>query len=231
MYNKLSERSKRREQESENIFVELYPGLQRYCRFLSKSKWDGEDIAQETILKALEHYQSSRKINAALLNKIAYHQWIDTLRKRNRERLGEVPELSIIGNSTLLDTVEILIQQFTPKQAVIFTLKEAFHYKISEIAELFGTSETAVKSNLHRAKKRLNQDERFNVDSFWSDEEHELLFALFYESLMAQDPSILLKWLPYLRTLSNEPKTSQPATCTISSIKQISPSTTFSMAA
>lgn len=231
MYSKLSEGSKRSEKTNQNLFVELYPGLQRYCRFLSQNKWDGEDIAQETILKALKHYQSSNKINAALLNKIAYHQWIDTLRKRKRETMEEVPELSTAGDTTLLETVEILIQQFTPKQAVIFMLKEAFHYKTNEIAELLGTSETAVKSSLHRAKKRLNQDDCFNVEPFWSDEEQALLSALFNESLMAQDPSILLDSLPNLSSLSSDAQTSQLANCTISSIKSMSPSTTFCMAA
>lgn len=231
MYSKLSEGSKRSEKANENLFVELYPGLQRYCRYLSQSKWDGEDIAQETILKALKHYQSSKKINAALLNKIAYHQWIDTLRKRKREMMVEVPELSTVGDSTLLETVENLIQKFTPKQAVIFILKEAFSYKTNEIAKILGTSETAVKSSLHRAKKRLNQDDCFNVESFWSDEEQALLSALFYESLMAQDPSILLDSLPHLSSLASDAQTSKLAHCTISSIKSISPSNTFCMAA
>lgn len=231
MYSKLNEGSKRSEKANENLFVELYPGLQRYCRFLSKSKWDGEDIAQETILKALKHYQSSKKINAALLNKMAYHQWIDTLRKRKRETMEEVPELSTAAGSTLLETVENLIQKFTPKQAIIFILKEAFHYKTKEIAELLGTSEIAVKSSLHRAKKRLDQDDCFNVESFWSDEEQTLLSALFYDSLMAQDPSILIDKLPHLRSLSSDAQTSQLANCTIRSIKSMSPSTTFCMAA
>ncbi|MBS4190714.1 sigma-70 family RNA polymerase sigma factor [Bacillus sp. FJAT-49705] len=229
MYSELSKGSKRSEESNENVFIELYPGLQRYCRFLSKNKWDGEDIAQETILKAIQHYQSNNNMNAALLNKIAYHHWIDTVRKRKHETIEESPALSTFEDKSLIETVEKLTQQFTPKQAVIFTLKEAFHYKTSEIAELLGISETAVKSNLYRAKKRLIQDDSFDVGPFWSKEEHVLLTELFYESLRTQDPSRLLKMLPVINSLARKDQAPQLDKRTTK--RPFTPSTTFSMAA
>lgn len=204
MYGKLSGESSKNEEINEKLFLELYPGLMRYCCFLSKNKWDGEEIAQETILKALQYYRNNNNLSARLLNKIAYHHWIDTLRKRKYESNENVSDAIPIKDPTILETVEKLTQQFTPKQAIIFVLKEAFQYKANEIAELLGISETAVKSSLHRVKKRLTQNDSFHVAPFWSDEEYALLPELFYESLMAQDPTVLIKALPNIRSLTND---------------------------
>ncbi|WP_409974206.1 sigma-70 family RNA polymerase sigma factor [Bacillus sp. Bva_UNVM-123] len=204
MNGKLSEKNKQYEEMNDNLFIELYPGLFRYCCFLSKNKWDGEDIAQEAILKAIKHYRSHHKLSAALLNKIAYHHWIDTLRKRKQEANEEESEVNSVKEPTIIETVEKLIQRFTPKQAVIFMLKEAFQYKANEIAELLEISETAVKSSLHRAKKRLTENHAYDVAPFWSDEEYNILPVLFYESLLAQDPSVLIKALPAIHSISNE---------------------------
>jgi len=230
MCGKLSKESRQSDEVNEKLFIELYPALMRYCCFLSKNKWDGEEIAQETILKALQYYRNNKDLSARLLNKIAYHHWIDTLRKRKYESNESLSDAIPIKDPTIIETVEKLTQQFTPKQAIIFMLKEAFQYKASEIAELLGTSETAVKGSLHRAKKRLMQNDSFNVVPFWSDDEYALLPELFYESLMAQDPSALIKALPNIGSLTNEslaPKLAERPTI----ISRYTPSTTLSMAA
>ncbi|WP_225049478.1 sigma factor [Priestia megaterium] len=65
---------------------EHYPKLQQYCRFLTQNAWDGDDIAQETYLKAQRYKGEEHNLSSALLNKIAYHHWIDLLRKRKREK-------------------------------------------------------------------------------------------------------------------------------------------------
>ncbi|MCL6572313.1 MAG: hypothetical protein K6T88_11615, partial [Bacillus sp. (in: Bacteria)] len=60
---------------------QYYLELQRYCRFLAQSRWDGDDLAQEALLRAIQKYNKT-ELSPALLNKIAYHFWIDTLRKK-----------------------------------------------------------------------------------------------------------------------------------------------------
>lgn len=170
--------------------------LQRYSRFLTKNKWDADDIVQETVLKAITYYRKG-EVSSALLNKIAYHHWIDTIRKRKREVTG-IPEDAVEDNSgsgvdRLMDTVKLLVKNLTPKQAVIFLLKEGFCYQSKEIADLLETTEMAVKSILHRAKKRLELDKQLqSVDSYWNDEDRKMLFDVLYESLQAEDPTILI---------------------------------------
>ncbi|WP_462409826.1 sigma-70 family RNA polymerase sigma factor [Neobacillus sp. Marseille-QA0830] len=193
------------------FWQESYPKLRRYCRFLTQNEWDGDDIAHETYLKAMKYQNQQQKLTTALINKIAYHHWIDQLRKRGKETiLSELPEHSINKPSEAkADSVELLVHQFTPKQAVIFFLKEAFHYQNKEIAGLLGTTETAVKANLHRAKKRLEKalegEESFPVETFWNPEEQEILSELFTESLENQDPAVLIENLPSITCIIDAP--------------------------
>jgi RNA polymerase sigma factor (sigma-70 family) len=193
------------EKMEESFWKEYYPKLQRYCRFLAQNSWDGDDIAQETYLKAIKYSLHQQKISSALLNKIAYHHWIDLTRKRKNESLEGDPDKSGQVNHSKLDdltvSVDLLLKQFTPKQAIIFLLKEAFQYQAKEIAVIFNTTEMAVKSILHRAKRRLEKDNE--ADSFWNDEEREQLANLFYETLKTQDPTILIQ---SISTIINVPK-------------------------
>jgi RNA polymerase sigma-70 factor (ECF subfamily) len=117
----------------------------------------------------------------------------------------------------IIASVDLLLKQFTPKQAIIFLLKEAFQYQAKEIADILDTTEIAVKSILHRAKKRLEKDNE--ADSFWNEEEREQLADLFYETLKTQDPTRLIQSIP---TIMNVPKLK---------VNSYSPSSTLCMAA
>ncbi|MDN3015390.1 sigma factor-like helix-turn-helix DNA-binding protein [Paenibacillus sp. BSR1-1] len=209
-------------QEDDPFWKEHYPKLQRYCSFLAQNKWDGEDIAQETYLKALRYQQ---KMSPALLNKIAYHHWIDLLRKRKHETIESDIEKAAPTHQ-LDETVDMLIEHFTPKQAIIFLLKEAFQYQIKEIADILETTEMAVKSNLHRAKKRLGKEHQSDsLEIFWDEEERELLSKLFKESLLMEDPTVLIQTIPILQSMFNVTKlVTRPAPLN-------SPSSTLCMAA
>lgn len=206
----------------------LIPGLQRYCYFLSKNQWDGDDLAQETIIKASQKYQPS-EVSSSLLKKIAYHHWIDTLRKRQHEVLGISERLSESRvpshPSTIIDTVTLLLDQLTPKQAVILMLKEAFGYQSNEIASVIKTTETAVKSILHRAKNRLSKDETLqSAHTVWDKDEKQLLFDLLYESLKANDPKVIIHRIHEIPSIYNSPRL-------LKSTHSRSPLNTFCLAA
>ncbi|MEH7094356.1 sigma-70 family RNA polymerase sigma factor [Neobacillus vireti] len=218
--------------EEENPWAEMYPKLQRYCRFLAQNRWDGDDIAQETYLKALKYHQ--HQMSTTLLNKIAYHHWIDQLRKRKHELPEAELDISSHELTKQLDevtnAVEMLIKKFTPKQAVIFLLKEAFQFQLKEIAEIVDSSETAVKASLHRGKKRLSktteEEEPSSVDSYWVEKEKEELTEIFYEALKEQDPSVLIEAIPSITAIRNV-----TSFYSKSSYKNQSPSSTLCMAA
>jgi RNA polymerase sigma factor (sigma-70 family) len=213
------------------FWMEYYPKLQRYCHFLAQNKWDGDDIAQETYLKALKYSSHHQNLTTALLNKIAYHHWIDILRKRKHEiNVADFAE-SILNNQVddITNSVELLLNQFTPKQAVIFLLKEAFQYQLKEIAAILETTEMAVKSNLHRVKKRLEKvNQSFSAEIFWDEEEREQFSSLFYEALENQDPTVLIHSIPDLKSVFDVPKL---VSRKLKSIETYSPSSTLYMAA
>ncbi|PGS56376.1 sigma-70 family RNA polymerase sigma factor [Bacillus sp. AFS041924] len=201
------------ERSDEFYWKEYYPKLQRYCRFLAQNDWDGDDIAQESYFKAVKYY-NKEKINSALLNKIAYNHWIDTLRKRKEEATTPDFELSQYATHHSVDhkmnSVELLLNYFTPKQAIIFFLKEAFQYKSKEIADILGTTEIAIKSSLHRAKKRIEktnkEEQSLSVDYFWNEEEREKLEEVFHIALEVQDPTVLIQAIPSLGNIVESPK-------------------------
>lgn len=207
------EKEKQDEATDEFYWKNYYPKLQRYCRFLAQNEWDGDDIAQEAYFKAIKYY-SKEKMNSALLNKIAYNHWIDTLRKRKEETITPDFELSKYAASHPIDhkmnSVELLLKHFTPKQAVIFFLKEAFQYKSKEIADILGTTEIAIKSSLYRAKKRLDktnkEDESLSVENFWNEEEREKFEEIFHLALEVQDPTVLIQAIPSIERIVESPK-------------------------
>jgi RNA polymerase sigma factor (sigma-70 family) len=205
------------------------PTLLAYCQFLTKSRWDGEDIAQETALKAIEKYgHNPEVISSALLKKMAYNQWIDTVRKRKKEAIEDEIEnkCNMNGHSPvdIMDLIQQLINHFTPKQAVILFLKEAFRYQSKEIADILGTTEMAVKSTLYRSKKRIENKDRNKTEFIWEKEEEQLLTGLFHDSLTQQDPSILIRYIPVIHSLTRQSVTPIPS-------KTLSPLSVLCMAA
>ncbi|MFB7139174.1 sigma-70 family RNA polymerase sigma factor [Gottfriedia sp. NPDC056225] len=224
------------EQRSDEFYwKEYYPKLQRYCHFLSQNEWDGDDLAQEAFFKAVKYY-SNEKWSSALLSKIAYNLWIDTLRKRKEETVcPDIDLFQITVNHSVdhkINSVELLLKHFTPKQAVIFFLKEAFQYKFKEIAEMIGSTEIAIKSSHHRAKKRLDnkniEEESNSVEHYWNEEERKELEELFNIALEVQDPSILIHAIPSIDSIADSPKM---VFCNFQSILKQSPSSTLCMAA
>lgn len=227
MYKKPSHyTTEQQEEKTDDLFwKEYYPKLNRYCQFLAQNKWDGDDIAQETFVKALK-YSCNKMLSPALLNKIAYHHWIDVVRKRKKETTEIDSEQSYDDPSeNRTGIVEILLKHFSPKQAVIFLLKEGFLFQSKEIAALIGTTEMAVKASLHRSKKRLEKgiDEERSLALLWDKEEQEQLAMLFQESLEAQDPSVLIDALPTLTCIMEQPR--------LQTISKQTPSSTLCMAA
>jgi len=239
MSSKLSshniEKGNQDERSDEFYWKEYYPKLQRYCRFLAQNNWDGDDIAQEAFIKAIKYY-NNEKMNSALLNKIAYNHWIDTLRKRKDETLSPDIELSQYAVDNLIsdkiNSVELLLNHFTPKQAVIFFLKEAFQYRFKEIADILGTTEMAIKSSLHRAKKRLEkinkEEQSLSVEYFWTEDDREQLEELFHVALEVQDPAVLIQAIPSLDSIVESPKMLY---CNFQSCRTQTPSSTLCMAA
>lgn len=226
--------SVRKESEMESLELnELVEKLQHYCLFLTKNKWDGEDLCQESIFRALKHYPDQEKWSSPLLKKMAYHAWVDKIRKQSKEMLGDVPEQLEEQKGAGDDgTLEKLTKKLTPKQLITLVLKEAFQYKISEIASLLNMTDTAVKAILKRTRARLEtlteHDESSSNQGYWEGNLQDDMLTSLQDSIKTQDPSRLIEQLPEWISTQSVPKMVSIPSITRSSS---SPSCVLSMAA
>ncbi|MBJ3791696.1 RNA polymerase subunit sigma-70, partial [Bacillus sp. OA1] len=140
-----------------NFLIEQYGELKRYCTFLTKNKWDGEDLAQETVCKVLQKYRN-KDICMTLVYKIARNRWLDQIKSKSvhekiREQITfEEPHENI---ADLHEMVGKVLSSLNVQQSAILLLKDVFQYSIADIAKVCFVSEGAVKASLFRSRNRL----------------------------------------------------------------------------
>lgn len=137
--------------------------LWRYCRGLTGSPWEAEDLVQETLQRALGKLAGIwQPVSArAYLFRVATNAWIDRVRREGRWRWEEVgedaataepdAELRVRAHEAVARVVTLL----PPLQRVVFLLCESLGFRAREAADLLGSTEGAVKAALHRARVRL----------------------------------------------------------------------------
>lgn len=175
------------------------PDLYRYCCKLTGNIWDGEDLAQDALMRV---FSLLGKIDAQLDNPKAYlirtatHLWIDRVRRSARER--EVLELSRDdeagnGNPSVHaeahDASKDLLRRLQPQERAALVLKDVFDYSLEETASILKTTVGAVKSALHRGRERL---ENKSPVAFAAAPSREIV-ASFMQALIAKDLDTLQK--------------------------------------
>ncbi|MFC2036677.1 RNA polymerase sigma factor [Chloroflexota bacterium] len=132
---------------------------------------EAEDAAQETFLRAytkLATYQPERKFVNWLLS-IASHYCIDLLRRRSR-----APQLSldgplppqwvtskapppdqVVNRKQERDRVRQSLDSLPPDYRAAVVLRYWYNLSYREIAGVMSTTESAIKSRLHRARRML----------------------------------------------------------------------------
>jgi RNA polymerase sigma factor (sigma-70 family) len=177
------------------------PVLLRYCQKLTGSRWDAEDLVQDTFLKALPHLAHPHENPHAFLFRIAKNAWIDKCRKRRRanecllvdEMLGEASTKTTgdaVESPAILDAMSRLLQALSPLQGAVLLLRDVFEFSNLEVANLIGTTEGAVKSSLHRARRNLenleNAQEKENLHA------HKSLLNAYLEAFRNADAAGLV---------------------------------------
>jgi RNA polymerase sigma-70 factor (ECF subfamily) len=140
-------------------FEPLRPDLYRYCRHLTRSPWDAEDLAQDTMARALVTLGTMLKPEIenprAWLFRVATNLYIDRTR-RAHEELGELPEPAHATDARAKrEAAGTLIARLAPQERAAVVLKDAFDLDLSDIATVLGTSVGAVKAALHRGRTKL----------------------------------------------------------------------------
>jgi RNA polymerase sigma-70 factor (ECF subfamily) len=133
------------------------------------NRHDAEDLTTQTFLKMLESIKRFRWQSApfsAWLFRIAHNLAMDHFRATRRVQLEEeVPEpvdqelsaeaaaFQSIGRASMLD----LIDELSPEQKQVLTLKFVFDFSNVDAAVILGKTEGAVKSLQHRALVALQK--------------------------------------------------------------------------
>ena len=154
----------------EELYLIHFDRIYSYLHVSVGNRHDAEDLTTQTFLKMLESIGKFRWRSApfsAWLFRIAHNLAMDHFRASRRwQPEEEVPEpepdeatsaeagaLQSIGRKSMLE----LIEELSPEQQQVLTLKFLFNFANAEAATILGKSEGAIKSLQHRALASLQR--------------------------------------------------------------------------
>lgn len=155
---------------------ELYPRVMRLARHLVGNTADAEDVVQEALLKAFQHFQDYRHEASfsTWLFRITWNESINSHRKRSLERIGLADLSPMYGNrrphlwATLRDTPEQIcrageiqellkdsLRRMKPCYQEVWLLRQIDDLSNADIAKQLGLRLSTVKIRMHRARRQL----------------------------------------------------------------------------
>jgi RNA polymerase sigma-70 factor (ECF subfamily) len=154
-----------RRAQFEQLLGELRPKLHRHCARMVGSVIDGEDVVQESLVKATEALSQAPAIASldGWLFRIAHNTALDWLRRKQRQQnFGGEEDMAMIA-----DPIDRLHQRqaaaaslrtfmrLSVAQRSSVVLMDVLGYSLDEVGEITGGSIGAVKAALHRGRERL----------------------------------------------------------------------------
>src|SRR5207253_2229295 len=154
----------------EELYLLHFDRIYSYLHMSVGNRHDAEDLTTLTFLKMLEAIGRFRWQSApfsAWLFRIAHNLAMDHFRASRRSQPEEeVPEppgseeasaeeeaMQAIGRQSMLE----LIENLSPEQQQVLTLKFVFNFPNAEVATILGKTEGAIKSLQHRALVSLQK--------------------------------------------------------------------------
>jgi RNA polymerase sigma-70 factor, ECF subfamily len=143
-----------------DVYEPLRPELYRYCRYLTHSPWDAEDLVQDTLARAFATlgclFQPPPNPRAWMF-RVASNLWIDRTRRRQERPASPAdPEPSAEPEPRAdRDAASTLIAKLSPQERAAVVLKDVFDLTLDEVADALSTSVGSVKTALHRGRGKL----------------------------------------------------------------------------
>jgi RNA polymerase sigma-70 factor, ECF subfamily len=154
----------------EELYLIHFDRIYSYLHVSVGNRHDAEDLTTQTFLKMLESIGKFRWQSApfsAWLFRIAHNLAMDHFRANRRWQPEEEPPepdpdestsaeagaLESIGRKSMLE----LIEELSPEQQQVLTLKFVFNFANAEAATILGKTEGAIKSLQHRALVSLQK--------------------------------------------------------------------------
>lgn len=143
----------------------LRPKLHRYCARMAGSVIDGEDIVQETLMKALQAVDGGAAVERPeqWLFRIAHNAAQDHLRRRRRERsriteadMTTIEDPSGNADSRLAAAASLRsFMRLSVAQRGAVILVDVLGLSLHETCEVTGATLAATKAALHRGRAQL----------------------------------------------------------------------------
>jgi len=147
------------------MLADLRPKLHRYSARMAGSVIDGEDIVQETMLKALQALDGNAVVDRPeqWLFRIAHNAAQDHLRRRQRERsrtteadMTRIEDPSESADARLATAASLRsFMQLSVAQRGAVILVDVLGLSLAETCEVTGATLAATKAALHRGRGEL----------------------------------------------------------------------------
>jgi len=151
----------------DRLLGELRPKLHRYCARMTGSVIDGEDVVQETLLKALQAFDMAGPLAnpEGWLFRIAHNAALDHLRRRARDQaaLSGADLEAMVDPSDPVQDRQIAaaglhtFMRLPVAQRSSVILMDVLGCSLEEIGRVTESSIPAVKAALHRGRGRLRE--------------------------------------------------------------------------
>ena len=160
--------TKRNKSTFERLFFEYSEGLVRFAEGYLFNRQEAEDVVQNLFLHLWEHADKI-KINRSIksyLYQSTRNRCLNIIRNLKVQDKRDLLFLEAMLNSQneissfdeeLYGKVEAAMSKLPKKMLQIFKLKYLEGKKISEIAESLQVAETTIKTQLQRAKKKIDK--------------------------------------------------------------------------
>lgn len=157
---------KRDRQSQQMLYQELYEFAMKICLRYAGNRYEASEVLNEGFFKALtniEKYDKTRPFKP-WLSRIMYNASIDYYRTNLKESQMEDMEKAdnmaveaIIERKLEYEDLLKMVQSLSPVYRMVFNLFAIDGYSHEEIAEMLGISTGTSRSNLHKARQRLQQ--------------------------------------------------------------------------
>lgn len=142
-------------------YAHHFDRLVRLCLLLSGNLTAGEDLAQETFIRAARHLNRlPSDAQWPYLRKAAANNWNNVLRRRRLESRERSEENAPTGWEELVDERDRLwraISLLSPRQKSCIVLRYYEDLSTKDIARVLRVSQGSVKTHLSRARHTLRE--------------------------------------------------------------------------
>src|SRR5438270_10029555 len=141
-----------------DLYEPLRPDLYRYCRHLTRSPWDADDLVQDALFRAFAKLGCMNEPPTnprAWLFRIASNLWIDRVRAEKPEPERDAERASSREPRAVREAAGTLLSRLSPPERAAVVLKAAFNLTLEEIAGGLSTTPGTAKSALLRGRGEL----------------------------------------------------------------------------